>query len=168
MAAIQATQRLAFALNTASDYGKALDMALKSLKIAEKLKNHREENMAASYDVMGVINRRMNNDSTAMDQEHLALQLYSESHIAREKIYYGPYITLAINLYKMEELGLCLLTMQKRPMMFLCTILYGRGRSNLYLPRSWPMYMKKRAKFNLPMNTTCAGLKLTKNITPRY
>ena len=95
--------KIAFALNMASDYGKALDMALKSLKIAEKLKNHREENMAASYDVMGVINRRMNNDSTAIDQEHLALQLYSESHIAKERINFSPYITIAIIYIKWKN-----------------------------------------------------------------
>ena len=114
--------KIAFALNMASDYGKALDMALKSLKIAEKLKNNREENMAASYDVMGVINRRMNNDSTAIDQEHLALQLYSESHIARERINYSPYITIALIYIKWKNWDSAYYY-AKKDMMFRCTIL---------------------------------------------
>ena len=88
--------KIAFVLNTASNYGKALDMAVKSLKVAEKLKSNREENMGESYDIMGVINRRMNNDSIAMNQSHQALQLFNEAHLTREKMFYGPYLTLAI------------------------------------------------------------------------
>src|SRR5579864_1547609 len=41
--------KLAFVLNTASNYGKALEMALKSLRIAEKFQYNRKENMARSY-----------------------------------------------------------------------------------------------------------------------
>ena len=88
--------KLAFVLNTASNYGKALDMAVKSLRIAEKLESRREESIAESYDIMGLINRRMNNDSTAVNQSYQALQLFNEAHLTREKMYYGPYLTLAI------------------------------------------------------------------------
>src|ERR1700722_11410105 len=44
--------RMAFVLNTSGNYGKALDLVLKSLKIAEKLKTQRLESMADSYSVM--------------------------------------------------------------------------------------------------------------------
>jgi two-component system, NtrC family, sensor kinase len=88
--------KLAFVLNTASNYGKALDLALKSLKIAEKLKDNREENMAESYDIMGIINRRMDNDSTAIDQSHQSIQLFNEAHLVREKMNFSPYITIAL------------------------------------------------------------------------
>ncbi len=45
--------KMAFVLNTASNYGKALEMALKSLHIAEKFEYNRQENMARSYNLMG-------------------------------------------------------------------------------------------------------------------
>ena len=47
--------KMAFVLNTASNYGKALEMALKSLRIAEKFQHNRMENMARSYNLMGLI-----------------------------------------------------------------------------------------------------------------
>ncbi|HET7002709.1 MAG TPA: tetratricopeptide repeat protein, partial [Puia sp.] len=60
--------KMAFVLNTASNYGKALEMALKSLRIAEKFQNSRQENMARSYNLMGLINRRNGYDTVARDQ----------------------------------------------------------------------------------------------------
>ena len=73
--------KMAFVLNTASNYGKALEMALKSLRIAEKFQHNRLENMARSYNLMGIVNRRNGNDTIARDQCRQSIRLYEEAGI---------------------------------------------------------------------------------------
>ena len=50
---------LAIVLNTASNYPKSLEMALKSLKIAEQLTTNRQSSMAESYANMAHVDFRM-------------------------------------------------------------------------------------------------------------
>ena len=90
--------KLAFVLNTASNYGKALEMALKSLRIAEKFQNNRLENMARSYNLMGLINRRNGYDSVARNQCSQSIRLYEEAGITigGGRMNFGPFLNLAI------------------------------------------------------------------------
>jgi two-component system NtrC family sensor kinase len=97
--------KLAFVLNTASNYGKALEMALKSLRVAEKFKNNRQENMARSYNLMGLINRRNGYDTIARDQCRQSIRLYEESGItiAGGRMNFGPFLNLAIVYLKWKD-----------------------------------------------------------------
>ena len=90
--------KLAFVLNTASNYGKALEMALKSLRVAEKFQYNRKENMARSYNLMGLINRRNGYDSIARNQCSQSIRLYEEAGITigGGRMNFGPFLNLAI------------------------------------------------------------------------
>ncbi|HEY2349711.1 MAG TPA: ATP-binding protein [Puia sp.] len=90
--------KLAFVLNTASNYGKALEMALRSLRVAEKFTVGRRENMARSYNLMGLINRRNGNDTIARNQCRQSIQLYEEAGItpASGNMNFGPFLNLAL------------------------------------------------------------------------
>jgi two-component system, NtrC family, sensor kinase len=97
--------KLAFVLNTASNYGKALEMALKSLRVAEKFQNNRPENMARSYNLMGLINRRNGYDTIARDQCRQSIRLYEEAGItiAGGRMNFGPFLNLAIIYLKWKN-----------------------------------------------------------------
>src|SRR5450432_274389 len=97
---------LAFVLNTSGNYGKGLEMAIKSLKIAEKLPDFRLIRMARSYDMMGLINRRMNNDSIAISQCNRAIQLLDEAGLGlgNEKMNFSPYLDLSLCFLKKKNL----------------------------------------------------------------
>jgi two-component system, NtrC family, sensor kinase len=97
--------KLAFVLNTASNYGKALEMALKSLRIAEKFQHNRQENMARSYNLMGLINRRNGYDTVARDQCRQSIRLYEEAGITigGGRMNFGPFLNLAIVYLKWKN-----------------------------------------------------------------
>jgi two-component system, NtrC family, sensor kinase len=88
--------KMAFALNTASNYGTALDKALKSLKIAEKLKSERLKSMAQSYCTMALINLRNHFDTLALIQSRQSILLFKESGVSNENLYWGPYSQIAL------------------------------------------------------------------------
>ena len=97
--------KMAFVLNTASNYGKALEMALKSLRIAEKFQYNRQENMARSYNLMGLINRRNGYDTVARDQCSQSIRLYEEAGITigGGRMNFGPFLNLAIVYLKWKN-----------------------------------------------------------------
>src|SRR5580704_15603182 len=96
--------RMALVLNTASNYGKGLDLALRSLKIAEKLKTDRLVSMAGSYSVMGIINFRNNFDTLALLQSRQSILLYKESGPDIGKFNWAPYINIALVYLKWNDL----------------------------------------------------------------
>jgi len=97
--------KMAFVLNTASNYGKALEMALKSLRIAEQFQYNREENMARSYNLMGLINRRNGDDTIARNQCSQSIKLYEEAGITISggRMNFGPFLNLAIVYLKWKN-----------------------------------------------------------------
>ena len=86
---------LAFILNTTSNYSKGLEMALKSLKIAEQLKSERELSMAESHAMIGLLNLRMGDDSIAMNQSLEAIRLYKVAKAPMEKMNFGPSMNIS-------------------------------------------------------------------------
>jgi tetratricopeptide (TPR) repeat protein len=77
---------LAFVLNTASNYPKAMEMALKSLKIAEQLMTKRQSAMAECYAEMAQVNLRNGGDDTiVLNQNRRAIQLYENAEVSIEK-----------------------------------------------------------------------------------
>jgi two-component system, NtrC family, sensor kinase len=95
--------KLAFVLNTASNYGKSMEMAIKSLKIAENLPSDRLESMARSYNSMGLVNRRMNNDKIAWEQCLQSIELSKEAGIRAEKMNMGPFMNVALVYLKWKD-----------------------------------------------------------------
>jgi two-component system, NtrC family, sensor kinase len=89
---------MAFVLNSAGNYGKALDMALKSLKIAEKLKTDRLIRMSESYDFMALINLRNNFDTIARDESLQNIRLFEETGESKDLSNRVPY-TVISNIY---------------------------------------------------------------------
>ena len=93
---------LAFVLNTASNYPKAMEMALKSLKIAEQLTTNRQSGMAESYAEMAQINWRTGRgyDTIALNENHRAIQLYENAEVSIEKMRFSflPFMHIA-NIY---------------------------------------------------------------------
>ncbi len=90
--------KMAFVLNTASNYSKSLEMALRSLRIAENFKANREESMARSYNAMGLVNRRLQNDTIARDQCNTSIYLYKQAGISWDmpKMNFSPLFNLAL------------------------------------------------------------------------
>jgi two-component system, NtrC family, sensor kinase len=86
--------QMAWVLNTASDYAKSLEMALKSLKLAEKFETNKEVSMAASYSFMASINLRNQNDSLALSQIRQSVQLYKQAGVAVENMAWAPCIVM--------------------------------------------------------------------------
>jgi two-component system, NtrC family, sensor kinase len=97
--------KMAFVLNTASNYAKSLEMALKSLRIAEKFKTNREESMARSYNAMGLVNRRLQNDTIARDQCLQSIYLYKQAGISIDmpKMNFSPLFNLALIYLKWKN-----------------------------------------------------------------
>jgi two-component system NtrC family sensor kinase len=95
--------KLAFVLNTASNYGKSMEMAIKSLKIAENLPSDRLESMARSYNSMGLVNRRMNNDKIAWEQCLQSIELSKEAGVRAEKMNMGPFMNVALVYLKWKN-----------------------------------------------------------------
>jgi signal transduction histidine kinase len=93
---------LAFVLNTASNYPKAMEMALKSLKIAEQLTTNRQSGMAESYAEMAQINFRTGGgyDTIALNENRQAIQLYENAEVSIEKMRFSflPFMHMA-NIY---------------------------------------------------------------------
>ena len=92
---------LSFALNTTSNYPKAMEMALKSLKIAEQLKANRHASMAESYAEMAQINYRNGGyDTIALNQNRQAILLYENAEVSIEKMRFSflPFMHSA-NIY---------------------------------------------------------------------
>ena len=104
---------MAFVLNSAGNYGKALDMAVKSLKIAEKLKTDRLKSMADSYQYMALINARNNFDTIARDESRQSIRLYEEAGVSKDFIGWGPYTVSAIIYLKWKVLDSALFYAQK-------------------------------------------------------
>ena len=156
--------KLAFVLNTASNYGKALEMALKSLRIAEKFQHNRQENMARSYNLMGLINRRNGYDTVARDQCRQSIRLYEEAGITigGGRMNFGPFLNLAIVYLKWKNWDFAFYS-QKIAMISWSTIHPGRRRRCQWLHRPLRMFMSGQARFNWQGNTTSAELKAIRN-----
>jgi len=97
--------KMAFVLNTASNYAKSLEMALRSLRIAEKFKTNREESMARSYNAMGLVNRRLQNDTIARNQCLQSIDLYKQAGISMEmpNMNFAPLFNLALIYLKWKN-----------------------------------------------------------------
>jgi signal transduction histidine kinase len=67
------------ATNSIGDYPKALEWALKELKAAEQLKDHRLASMAWSHFGLELVNREVNNDREAIMHFNEAVRLQTES-----------------------------------------------------------------------------------------
>jgi two-component system, NtrC family, sensor kinase len=104
---------MSFVLNSAGNYGKALEMAMKSLKIAEKLKTDRLRRTGDSYAHMALINTRNNFDTIALDECRQAIRLYEEAGVSKDSIWWGPYIVSAIIYLKWKVLDSALFYAQK-------------------------------------------------------
>jgi two-component system NtrC family sensor kinase len=104
---------MSFVLNSAGNYGKALEMAMKSLKIAEKLKTDRLRRTGDSYADMALINTRNNFDTIALDECRQAIRLYEEAGVRKDLIWWGPYIVSAIIYLKWKALDSALFFAQK-------------------------------------------------------
>jgi signal transduction histidine kinase len=97
---------LAFVLNTASNYSKAMEMALKSLKIAEQLTTKRQSAMAESYAEMAQINLRNGGyDTIALDENRRAILLYENAEVSIEKMRYSflPFMHMANTYLKWNK-----------------------------------------------------------------
>jgi two-component system, NtrC family, sensor kinase len=105
--------KMAFVLNSAGNYGKALEMALKSLKIAEKLKTDRLIRMADSYVFIGQINARNNFDTIALDESLQSIRLYEEAGESKDMLRWGPYTNIALIYLKWKVLDSALFYAQK-------------------------------------------------------
>jgi len=70
---------MSYALTVQANYPKALEMALKSLYIAEGLRNGRLPSMAQAYRQVGLFNRIMGDTSKAFSSLHFAIHLQKES-----------------------------------------------------------------------------------------
>ena len=89
---------LAIVLNTTSNYPKALEMALKSLKIAEQLTMNRQSSMAETYAHLAHINwRNGGHDTIALNEDRQAILLYENAGVAMEKMRFSffPFLHLA-------------------------------------------------------------------------
>ncbi len=106
-------QEMAFVLNSAGNYGKALDMVLKSLKIAEKLKTDRLISIADNYHLMGLINRRNNFDTIALDELRQSIRLYEEVGESKDLTSWGAYTNSALIYLKWKVLDSALFFAQK-------------------------------------------------------
>jgi two-component system NtrC family sensor kinase len=97
--------KMAFVLNTASNYNKSLEMALRSLRIAENFKSNREESMARSYNAMGLVNRRLQNDTIARNQCLTSIYLYKLAGITMDmpKMNFSPLFNLALIYLKWKN-----------------------------------------------------------------
>jgi signal transduction histidine kinase len=78
--------QMSLVLNIASNYGKALEMAMVSLRTAETLKKNREYSMAVSYSYIASINQRIQNDSLALSQVHESIHFYALAGVAIDKM----------------------------------------------------------------------------------
>lgn len=87
--------QMSLVLNIASNYGKALELAMVSLRTAETLQRNREYNMAGSYCFMASINHRIQNDSLALSQIREAIHLYALAGVARDKIGWASCIVIS-------------------------------------------------------------------------
>jgi len=104
---------MAFVLNSAGNYGKGLEMAMRSLKIAEKLKTDRLIRMADSYQRIGLINLRNNFDTIALDENRQSIRLYEEAGVSKDIISWGPYANIASIYLKWKVLDSALFYAQK-------------------------------------------------------
>jgi two-component system, NtrC family, sensor kinase len=104
---------MAFVLNSAGNYGKALDIAYKSLKIAEKLKTDRQIRMAESYLFIGQINARNNFDTIALDELHKSIRLFEEVGVSKDIMSWAPYTNSALIYLKWKVLDSALFYAQK-------------------------------------------------------
>jgi two-component system, NtrC family, sensor kinase len=104
---------MAFVLNSAGNYGKALDIAYKSLKIAEKLKTDRLIRMAESYVFIGQINARNNFDTIALDESRQSIRLFEEAGVSKDISSWAPYTNSALIYLKWKVLDSALFYAQK-------------------------------------------------------
>jgi len=88
--------KLSFVLNAVSNYPRGLQMALKSLKLAEQLKTKRKESMAEAYHMMGLLNNRMGNDSIGLVYSLRSIQLFKESGVQAAEVNFGPSLNAAL------------------------------------------------------------------------
>jgi signal transduction histidine kinase len=105
--------RMAFVLNSAGNYGKALEMAVRSLKIAEKLKTDRLKSVAGSYQYMGVINERNNFDTIARDECRESIRLYEEVGVDKDLYSWAPYTVISLIYLKWKVLDSALFYARK-------------------------------------------------------
>ena len=109
----QGYEEMAFVLNTAGNYGKALEMAMKSLRIAEKLKTDRTIRMAKSYSRIGQINTRNNFDTIARYELLQSIRLYEQADVSKDIVSWSPYTLIALIYLKWKVLDSALYYAQK-------------------------------------------------------
>ncbi len=90
--------QMCWVLNAASNYGKALEMGVISLRTAETLKTKRDYSMARSYCFMAAVNSRIHNDSLALNEIRQSIHLFAQSEAGPDKIYWASCIVIA-NVY---------------------------------------------------------------------
>ncbi len=95
--------KAAFILNTSSNYPKAMELGIKSLKVAEQLKTNRELRMAESHEVMGNMNWRMGNDSLGLMHCLQAIRLFKSAGAKMDQINFGCYLNSSAIYLKRKQ-----------------------------------------------------------------
>ncbi len=90
--------QMSWVLSAASNYGKALEMGVISLRTAETLKTNRAYSMARSYCFMAALNSRIHNDSLALNQIRQSIHLFARAGTDVDNIYWASCINIA-NVY---------------------------------------------------------------------
>jgi two-component system, NtrC family, sensor kinase len=106
-------ERISFALNITSNYPAALEMAMKALKIAEQLDREKEESIGRALHNMGLINRRMGNDSIALRYLWASVHLFDQSPKRGREFEFGACYNLGLLHLKLKNLDSALYYMNK-------------------------------------------------------
>jgi signal transduction histidine kinase len=91
-----------YAFNTKANYPKALEMALRSLRIAEQLNDGRDDQMAQANYEIGLVNRYMENYPEALNHFWTALSVHEE---LKSEIYfaYSQISVINVRLKKLDS-----------------------------------------------------------------
>jgi len=95
--------RLSFILNTLSNYPKALEIALKALKLAEQLKSKRKSSIAECYHLIGLLNNRLGNDSIGLKYSLMSINIYKQSAIPDSEVNFGSSLNAALIYLKWHK-----------------------------------------------------------------
>jgi two-component system NtrC family sensor kinase len=104
---------ISFSMNTSSNYPVALEMAVKQLKIAEGLTSRRASSMGRAQHNIGIINRRMGNDSVALIHIRASVQLYEQCLKTGESFEFGTWFNIGMIKFKLKELDSALFYFNK-------------------------------------------------------
>ncbi len=158
-------ERLSFTLNTTSNYPVALEMALKALKIAENLDRDKEVCVGRALHDMGLINRRMGNDSIAMRYLWESINSFERSSNRGGILDFGSWLNMGIIHIKRKNLDSAYYYMMKeydhyaqsKRRIFLSVIATGvanvlEERKDFDRAREYYILgMKNDEKYNIPL-----------------